>query len=108
MAFDISNLVCVGGNGRRGKASQIWSYWTADAHTTVDGSGYFNGGVAYSGAYGLLERGDVINVVVWSGTVGAAAGTGIPSTYGPHLVLDKASGQVDVTNVTTGTVTDSD
>lgn len=108
MAFNIANLQPTGGQGLRGKSSQRWAYWTADAHTTVDGSGYFNGGVPYSGAYGMLERGDIIDVVVWSGTVGAAAGTGAISTYGPHIVLDKANGQVDVSNVTTGTVTDSD
>lgn len=109
MAFDILFLNPVGGQSKRGKAPQRWSYATADAHTTVDGSGYFNGGaVGYGGAYNLLERGDIIDVVVWSGTVNAAAGTGSISTYGPHIVIDKANGFIDVTNVTTGTVTDSD
>lgn len=104
MAFDITNLSPVGGNSRRGKAPQMFTYATLDAHTTVDGSGYFNSSTAYGGAYNLLDIGDIIYVVVWS----TAIGTGTISTYGPHIVVDKASGTIDVTNVTTGTVTDSD
>lgn len=104
MAFDIANLQPLGGQGKRGKASQHWSYWTTDAHATVDGSGYFNSSVAYDGAYHLLSLGDVIHVVVW----GTAVGTGTVSTYGTHIVNGKSSGTVDVTNVTVGTVTDSD
>ena len=110
MAFNIDNLQPLGGQGKRGAAPQMWSYATADAHTTVDGSGYFNGGTsAFGGAFSMLERGDVIFVVVWSGTVNSAS-AGIPSTYGPHLVLDKSTttGFIDVTNVSTLTVTDSD
>lgn len=106
MVFDLTAFNPIGGQSKRGKSSQRFSYWTLDAHTTVDGSGYFNGGaVGYGGAYHLLERGDIIDVVVWSGAIGTG---GNPLTYGPHLVLDKASGFVDVTNVTAGTVTDSD
>lgn len=104
MAFDITNFQPVGGQGRKGKAPQIFSYSTTDAHATVDGAGYFNGGTAYGGVYEMLEKGDVIYVTVW----GTAVGTGTVSTYGTHVVKDKASGTVDVTNVTVGTVTDSD
>ena len=104
MAFDITYLNPIGGTSRRGYAPQQFTYSTLDAHTTVDGSGYFNGGVAYSGAYSMMEIGDIVTVVVWSGTVNSGA----LSTYGPHIVINKASGQIDVTNVTTGTVTDSD
>ena len=110
MAFDITNLQPIGGQGKRGRASQRWSYWTTDAHTTVDGSGYFNGADgAFKGAFNLLGRGDIIDVVVWSGTIGDET-AGAISTYGPHIVLDKSSttGFIDVSNVTTGTVTDSD
>jgi hypothetical protein len=104
MALDLSNLQMIGGS-RRGKAPAMWTYATLDAHTTVDGAGYFNAGTAYQGAYNLLEIGDIIYVVVWATAIGAG---GTVSTYGPHIVLDKASGVIDVSNVTTGTVTDSD
>jgi hypothetical protein len=110
MAFVLDNLANAGNpsrpiksiaSGALGKgAPQIWTYITEDAHTAVDAAGYFNGGVAYGGAYNLLNKGDIIYVVVCA--------AGAVSTYGPHLVVDKASGTVDVTNVTTGTVTDSD
>jgi hypothetical protein len=105
MAFDIANFQPVGGQGKRGKASQRWSYWTLDAHTTVDGSGYFNGGTANGGAYNLLEVGDIIDVVVWATAIGSG---GTISTYGPHIVMTKSAGTIDVSNVTTGTVTNSD
>lgn len=105
MAFNLTNFSPIGGNSRRGKAPQMFSYATLDAHTDVDASGYFNAAVAYGGAYHLLEIGDIIFVVVWATAIGAG---GTMSTYGPHIVIDKESGVVDVTNVTTGTVTDSD
>lgn len=110
MAFVLENLVPLGNPSKRlssiasgalGRGAPVhWSYATEDAHATVDTAGYFNGGVAYGGAYNLLNIGDVIHVVVFA--------SGDISTYGTHLVADKASGTVDVTNVTVGTVTDSD
>lgn len=105
MAFDIAYFQPIGGQGKRGKAPQIFSYATLDAHTTVDGAGYFNSATAYGGVYNQLERGDIIYVTVWATAIGTG---GTVSTYGPHIVIDKADGTVDVTNVTTGTVTDSD
>lgn len=110
MAFALKNFAPVG-NSSAGVSSiasgalgygapRIFSYVTEDAHTDVDGAGYFNGGVAYGGAYNLLQPGDIIWVVVCS--------SGSVSTYGTHLVNAKASGTLDVVNVTTGTVTDSD
>lgn len=105
MAFDITNLQPLGGQGKRGKAPQVFTYATLDAHTTVDGAGYFNSSTAYGGAYNMLEIGDIIYVVVWATAIGTG---GTVSTYGTHIVVDKASGTLDVTNVTTGTVTDSD
>lgn len=104
MAFTKANLNLVSGS-KRGKSPQIWSYATLDAHATVDSAGYFNLGVAYDGAYHLLEIGDIIDVVVWATAIGTG---GTISTYGRHLVKDKASGTVDVTDVTVGTVTDTD
>lgn len=105
MAFDITNFSPIGGQGKRGKAPQRFSYSTLDAHTTVDGSGYFNLATAYGGVYGQLEVGDIIDVVVWATAIGTG---GTISTYGPHIVMTKSAGTVDVSNVTTGTVTNSD
>lgn len=104
MAFILENLAPVS-SSRRGKAPNMWTYSTLDAHTTVDGAGYFNAGTAYQGAYNLLEVGDIINVVVWATAIGEG---GTISTYGPHIVNGKSAGTIDVTNVTAGTVTDSD
>lgn len=98
MAFDIANFGPLGGQSRRGKAPMWWTYTTTDAHTAVDAAGYF--GSSYGGVYNHLEIGDVIYVCVTS--------TGALSTAGVHIVKDKASGTVDVTNVTAFTVTDSD
>lgn len=105
MTFALANLSPIGGNSRRGKASQHWSYWTLDAATDVDGAGYFNGAVAYGGAYNLLEVGDVIHRVTWSTAIGTG---GTVSSYGTHLVNGKSAGTVDVTNETDLTETDSD
>lgn len=99
MAFDITNLQPIGGQGKRGKASQHWSYWTLDGATTVDGSGYFNT------AASLLEVGDVIHRVTWSTAIGTG---GTVSAYGTHLVNSNSAGVVDVTNETDLTETDSD
>lgn len=105
MAFDIAYLNPLGGNSKRGKSPQAFTYATLDAHTTVDGSGYFNSSTAYGGAYNMLEVGDIIYVVVWSTAIGSG---GTISTYGPHIVMTKSAGTIDVSNVTTGTVTNSD
>ena len=107
MAFDKAYLNPVGGQSKRGKAPQVWTYATLDTHATVDSAQYFNGGsnTPYGGAYNLLEIGDIIYVVVWATAIGAG---GTLSTYGTHIVKDKASGAIDVTDVTVGTVTDTD
>lgn len=105
MTFTIANWQPIGGQAKRGLAPQVFTYCTLDAHTTVDGSGYFNLGTAYGGVYHEVERGDIIYVSVWSGAI---YGAGAISTYGPHIVMTKTGGNVDVSNVTTGTVTNSD
>lgn len=99
MTFDITYLVPQTDQAKKGVATTRWSYWTLDAHATVDSSGYFNS------ASKLLQVGDIIDVVVWSTAIGSG---GTVSTYGPHIVLSNASGVVDVSNVTVGVVTDSD
>lgn len=105
MSFDLAYFNPLGGNSKRGKAPQHFTYATLDAATDVDGSGYFNGGVAYGGAYHLLEAGDVIHRVTWATAIGSG---GTVSTYGTHIVNSKASGVIDVTNETDLTETDSD
>jgi hypothetical protein len=110
MAFVLANLNPIGGQSKVNKtltagalgrgAPAMWSYTTEDAHATVDGAGYFNSSVAYGGAYNLLSVGDLIYVFVLS--------SGALSTAGFHVVKDKASGTIDVTDVTVITVTDSD
>ena len=99
MAFNITYLVPITEQSKKGVGSTRWSYWTLDAHTDVDAAGYFNS------ASKLLSIGDIIDVVVWATAIGTG---GTISTYGPHIVNANASGVVDVSNVTTGTVTDSD
>ncbi|NTU49558.1 MAG: hypothetical protein HGA87_01445 [Desulfobulbaceae bacterium] len=99
MAFTIANFQPVGGQSKRGVSPAVWSYATLDAHATVDESAYFNSIAS------LLSVGDIIHVVVWSTAIGTG---GTISTYGTHIVNSIASGVVDVSNVTVGTVTDSD
>jgi hypothetical protein len=99
MAFDIAYLVPTTHQGKRGVASTRWSYWTLDAAATVDTAGYFNA------AAGLLQVGDIIDRVTWSTAIGTG---GTISTYGPHIVNSIASGVVDVSDATAGTVTDTD
>lgn len=98
MAFTKANFQPIGGQAKRGVAPQHYSYATLDSAATVDSSGYFNE------VYNLLEKGDVIHRVTWS----TAIGTGTVSTYGTHLVLDKASGVIDVSDETNLTETDTD
>jgi hypothetical protein len=76
-------------------APQRWSYRTQDTHATVDTSGYFNDVRA------LLEVGDIIDVVVINSS-------GAVQTYGSHIVLTKTATAVDVSNVTVGTVANTD
>ena len=99
MAFDRDNFQPIGGQGRKGKSPQVFAYRTLDTHATVDTSGYFNG------VSDILAIGDMIDVVVVTGTADVPTGV---STYGRHIVLSNAAGVVDVSNVTVGTVTDTD
>lgn len=110
MTFDINNLAPVGntskplsgvGTNTLKGAPTVYSYVTADTLATVNTSGYFNLGVAYSGAYNILNKGDLI--IVLSG-----AGSGGTLAQGLCTVVDKASGTVDVADGTAITQTDSD
>jgi len=99
MSFLRANFGPVGGQSRRGKVPAVWAYKTDDAHTAVDAAGYFND------VSKELSIGDIINVVV---VTNLDASNEAASTYGTHLVNANSGGVVDVTNVTAGTVTDSD
>jgi hypothetical protein len=106
MPFFLNNLVPAGGNNRAAPAGSneaagrgaftLWLYRTEDAAAAVDNAGYFNA------ARALLTPGDVIMRV----TINAS---GVPQTFGWHLVNDvPTTGNVDVTDTTAGTVTDTD
>lgn len=99
MAFDITYLVPISEQSKKGVASTRWSYWTLDAAATVDTAGYFNS------ASGLLQVGDIIDRVTWSTAIGSG---GTISTYGTHIVNSNTGGVVDVADATAGTVTDTD
>ncbi len=109
MAFIMKNFAPIG-NSSKGVSSiaagalgegapRLFSYVTEDAHATVDDSGYFNGAVPYQGAYNILQKGDII--------FGVVCPSGAVTTYGTHIVVDKASGVLDTTNVTVGLMTDT-
>lgn len=94
MAFDATNFGPIGGQARRGKQPQLWSYKTEDTAATVDTAGYF------SSMYNSLEIGDLIYRCTTS--------SGAFSTAGLHVVKDKASGAIDVVDATALTTTDTD
>lgn len=97
MAFNINNLAAIGGQSSKGAAPAIWSYFTSDALTAVDGAGYFNA------AAKLLQIGDIIFVVV-----GAAVPPATPTDAGMHVVMSNTGSVVDVSNETAIGVVDSD
>jgi hypothetical protein len=93
MAFDRANWSPIGGQSKRGKAPQMWSYKTTDAKTVVDGAGYFN----------AVSDDVVVGDLIYS--FASTAGT---ATASHHVVLSNASGVVDVGDGVTIAVTDSD
>ena len=94
MAFAIAGFGPIGGQSAAGNLPAQYVYTTTDAHTTVDGAGYFND------VSGTLKVGDVIQVH------GSTAGT---RTVTNHVVVSNASGVVDVSDGTVvAVVTDSD
>lgn len=101
MAFNKENFSPIGGQSVRGigGAPAVWSYKTADTHATVDSAGYFNE------IRNLLSIGDVIFVSV---VTNLGASNEALATYGTHAVINKSATAVDVTDVTAGTVTDTD
>jgi hypothetical protein len=99
MAFDITYLVPITEQSKKGSGLTIWSYYTLDAVATVDTAAYFNS------ASKLLSVGDIILRTTWSTAIGTG---GTISTAGFHIVNSNASGVVDVTDVLALTVTDTD
>ncbi len=95
MAFSSSELVLMS----QGNGFAQYRYDTMDTHATVDTAAYFTGE-----AVNMLNVGDIIDVVVWS----TAVRTGTISTYGRHIVNANNGTTVDVSDVTAGTVTDTD
>jgi|TARA_R100001530_G_scaffold61167_3_gene44165 hypothetical protein len=96
MAFTTANLINIGNfNGYN-----YWRYDTTDTHATLDSAGYFNN----EDDDQIMGVGDIIDVVVWS----TAVRSGTISTYGRHIVNAVSSGAVDTSDVTVGTVADTD
>ncbi len=97
MAVDATELALQG----HANGYNYYRYDTMDAHATIDTDGYFNN----TDDALNLSAGDIIDVVVWA----TAIRTGTVSTYGRHIVIDvDADGTVNTSDVTVGTVTDSD
>ena len=97
MAFNSSDLALISSVNGYG----FYRYDTMDANTAVDAATYFDN----SDDDQNFQIGDIIYVVVW----GTAVRTGTISAYGTHIVnAVSAAGVVDTSNVTAGTVTDSD
>ena len=95
MALDKTRLWAKNSYG----ATTEWAYHTTDAHASVDTAGYFTD----NDLLGVMRVGDIIDVVVFSST----AYTTI-STYGRHIVNANSGTAIDVSDVTAGTVTDTD
>lgn len=95
MALDVAKLALLGSTTKQ----NLWRYDTADAHATVDSAGYFT----TAALLGVMRVGDLIDVIVWTSTAFTAV-----STYGRHIVLSNDGAAIDVSDVTVGTVTDTD
>ena len=96
MAFLIADFAPIGGQASRGEAPALYSYWTEDAHTTIDTSGYFDS------LSQVLSVGDVIMV--------ERHATGVPAGLRWHIVASNSAGVVDVFDAFGGspTLTDTD
>lgn len=94
MAFARTGFGALGGQSLAGSLPALYVFTTTDAHTDVDGSGYFN------------DLSDTLNVGDMIMVHGSTGGT---RTITMHIVVSNASGVVDVSNGTViGVVTDSD
>lgn len=94
MAFARTGWNPIGGQSKKGTAPQLFSYTSTDAHTVIDGAGYFN---------------DVSEDVAVGDMIMARGNTGGTATLTMHIVVSNASGVVDVSDGTViGAVTDND
>ena len=94
MAFVRNDFNTLGGQARAGVTPAMYVYTTTDAHTVVDGSGYFN------------DLSDILNVGDMIIVHGSTGGT---RTVTMHVVVSNASSVVDVSNGTViAVVTDDD
>ena len=110
MAFALANFAPIGNSSKplsgvgtatiKG-APSIFSYATADTKATADTAGYFNGGVAYGGAYNLVNVGDMIYALTGAGSGGTLAASLL-------IVNSKSGGVLDVNDGTAITMTDTD
>lgn len=86
MAYTAGNLVLMGtGNG-----FNHYRYDTTDTAATVDGSGYFNN----SDDSLNLQKGDIIEVVVWT----TAIRTGTVADIAKHIVMLNTAGVIDLSD----------
>ena len=101
MAFIRANFGAIGGQSKAGLggAPAMYSYKTDDSAATVDSADYF------LALKDVLKVGDIIYRVT---VTNLGASNEATSTYGPHLVNAVSSTSVDVSDATTGTVTDTD
>jgi hypothetical protein len=97
MAFDADFLTVIGsGNG-----FHHYRYDTLDGNIVVDASGYFNN----SDDNLNLAVGDLIDVFDWA----TAVRSGTLTDWGTHVVVSVgSSGVVDLSDMSSGTITDSD
>ena len=94
MAFVRNDFNTIGGQARAGVTPAMYVYTTTDAHTVVDGLGYFN------------DLSDILNVGDMIIVHGSTGGT---RTVTMHVVVSNASSVVDVSNGTViAVVTDDD
>lgn len=95
MAYTPANLQLVMGTVG-GLGSQVWTYYSTDANTVVDASGYITDG----GKRGM-RKGDIVIVTDTDASAGA-----IVTVHGVDSVSTTYPGAVDLTNAYAATNSD--
>jgi hypothetical protein len=95
MAFDPKQLACL--NSMNGFSHFVYKS-AGDAHAAIDTSGYFSGDCV-----NFMRVGDIVEVLVFTDNTFATL-----STYGRHVVISNNGTAVNVSDVTAGTVTNTD